>query len=395
MGRGELFRSESHTFKDATTGVEVRQLTQYRGHSHHLYFTNPGWWDDGRRLLFGSERCNRINLYSVELESGEITQLTDVEQHLRPEQETRFQNASKNPVRDEAYFWNGPELTAVDLRSLRTRVLHHASEGFRTNGTNVTADGRYVCCLEYEDLSGRFPIDLNRGYVGFYETWEAHPLSRIVRVDVDSGQADVVLEDKVWIGHVNTSPTLPAILTYCHEGPWMNVDNRMWGFDLETGKSWALRRKENPTDQIGHEWWQSDGIHIGYHGRLDGGRRPVFGSVRWDDTERVEIECSRHSRHYHSNDMELVVGDGTFTEPLLLMWRRTPEGYEGPRVVLHHRSSFHIQATHVHPRFSPDGGYIVYTSDTDGYGNVYTVKTPRFESQPTIEEYSPGTRRVN
>ena len=50
-----------------------------------------------------------------------------------------------------------------------------------------------------------------------------------------------------------------------------------------------------------------------------------------------------------------VVGDGTRQAPRLLLWRFRDGQFEGPRVVLTHRGSFHVQILHVHPRFSPDG----------------------------------------
>jgi hypothetical protein len=56
MLKGETFEAEWLSFADPETGVEIRQLTNHKGHSHPLYFTNPGWYDGGRRLLFGSVR---------------------------------------------------------------------------------------------------------------------------------------------------------------------------------------------------------------------------------------------------------------------------------------------------------------------------------------------------
>ncbi len=84
MAKGDSYPAEWHTFADARTGVEIRQLTRHKGHSHHLYFTNPGWYDGGRKLLFGSDRGNRTNLYGVDLASGAITQLTDLDQPPPP-----------------------------------------------------------------------------------------------------------------------------------------------------------------------------------------------------------------------------------------------------------------------------------------------------------------------
>ncbi len=379
MAKGDILPAEWHSFEDLETGISIKQLTQHKAHSHHLYFTNPGWYDNGRKLLFGSERGNRVNLYSLNLESGEITQLTDLDQPPPPA-ETSFLFASLNQTRPEVYFWHGLDLLALNLETLEERRIYRAPQRFLTNMTNVTADGRYVCTGLYEDLSHRFRVDLLHGYVGFKEYWEAMPLSQIMRIDVDSGASDVIFEENYWIGHVNTSPKIPHILTYCHEGPWQNVDNRIWGLDLNTGKNWMIRPGPQG-ERVGHEYWFADGENIGYHGRsLDG--EPFYGSIRYDNTKLVEAPFPHDSTHFHSNDLRLIVGDGTRNQPRLMIWRFRDGQFEGPRVVAHHRGSFQVQITHVHPRFSPDGSQILYVSDASGYGNLYLVDTPVFEDLP-------------
>jgi len=382
MAKGERFPAEWRTSADDQTGVEIRQLTNYKGHSHHFYFTNPGWYDGGRRLLLGADRGNRTNLYSVDLDSGEITQLTDHDQPPPPA-ETSFLFASLNPRRAEVYFWNGNDLVALDLHGLRERVLYQAPEGFLTNMTNVTADGKYVCTGLYEDLSSRFKVDLLHGYVGFREYWEAMPRSRVVRIDTESGAAEIVFEEDYWIGHVNTSPSLPHMLTFCHEGPWQKVDNRIWGLDLRNGHTWKIR-PTSAGERVGHEYWFSDGEQIGYHGHSADGEA-FYGSVRYDNTGQVEAPFPADSTHFHSNDLSLIVGDGTRSAPTLRLWRFRDGSFEGPRVVLTHNGSFHVQILHVHPRFSPDGKHILFSSDMSGYGNVYLVETPAFDSLPRLE----------
>lgn len=54
MSVNRLWPSEIVLHEDADTGATVRQLTGYRAHSHHFYFTNPGWHDGGKRLLVSS-----------------------------------------------------------------------------------------------------------------------------------------------------------------------------------------------------------------------------------------------------------------------------------------------------------------------------------------------------
>jgi oligogalacturonide lyase len=381
MAKGEQFPAEWHTFSDSETGVSVRQLTAHKGHSHHLYFTNPGWYDGGRKLLFGSDRGNHTNLFGIDLASGAITQLTDLDQPPPPA-ETSFLFASVNPRRDEVYFWHGRTLIALDLTTLAERELFEAPPGFLTNMTNVTADGKYLCTALYEDLSGAFKIDLLHGYVGFREYWAAKPCSRVLRIDTSTGAAEVVFEENYWIGHVNTSPTQPHILTFCHEGPWEEVDNRIWGLDLTTGRAWKIR-PSLPSERVGHEYWFADGEQIGYHGRSPAGV-PFFGSIRYDNTGQVEAPFPHDSTHFHSNDLRLIVGDGSRSAPQLLLWRFEEGQFSKTRVVLTHRGSFHVQVTHVHPRFSPDGRQILFVSDASGYGNLHLVDTPEFDALPEM-----------
>jgi oligogalacturonide lyase len=376
MPKGRRFASESRSFQDLRTGTRVTQLTDTKAHSYPLYFTNSTWWDEGRRLLFGSDRENQSNLYSLELQSGEITQLTERGQPG----ETSLLFSSLNPRRAEAYYWYGRELIALELLTLKERTLYTAPEGFATNMTSVTADGAYVVTGLYEDLSDRFPVDLLRGYVGFREYWQARPLSRIVRVHTETGEAETLLEENHWIGHVNASPTQPQLLTYCHEGPWDEVDNRVWGLESDSGRSWPIVPAEAGA-RVGHEYWFADGLHLGYHGKTGDGTA-FFGSVRFDNTDHVESAFPYHSQHIHSRDLNLIVGDGTRDKPELLLWRYRNGAFEPPRVLAEHHGAAHVQITHVHPRFSPDGKHVLYTSDASGYGNLYLAEIPALETLP-------------
>ncbi len=372
---------EKQTYMDKASGVEVTRLTGYRGHSHHLYFTNPGWYDKGRKLLFSSDRCNRTNLFGVDLANGEIEQLTDLEPVPAP-REVEFLRACRNPVREEVYFWHGLRLIALDLGTKKIRTLHETDPKWCVSMTNCSADGRFVCFGCWEDLSDRFEVDLHRGYVGFREIWRAEPLSRVARVPTDvGGPGEVLHEEAYWIGHVNTSPTRPEILTFCHEGPWERIDQRIWGLDANTGRTWRIRpTAENET--VGHEYWYADGIHLGYHGRNAAGK-PMLGHIRFDDTDRHEAQFPGHTGHIFSLDHRTVVGDGG---GIIRVWKWEDGRYHGPRILCRHDSAMRIQQTHPHPRISPDGRYVVFSSDRSGYGNVYTVPLADFHTLPPVEE---------
>lgn len=380
---GRMWPSEAIVTQDAESGATVRQLTSHRAHSHHFYFTNSGWYAGGTRLLVSSDRGNATNLYGIELATGQLQQLTDLTPLPLP-REVEFLRACVNPVRDEVYYWYGSNLVALDLTSLRTRVLFVMEDGWDVSMINCSADGAKVYASVSEDLSDRFRVDYLRAYVGFAETWEAKPLSRILRVATDGSGGDTVFEEQYWIGHVNTSPTNSNILTFCHEGPWAKVDNRIWGLEPATGRAWTIRARRSQ-EAVGHEYWHADGERIGYHGRNTDGTQ-FLGHCHFDDTDHVEHSFPGQTGHIHSNGPDLIVGDGGRQ---VRLWRWQAGAYDGPRLLCRHDSSAKIQQLHVHPRFSADGTQVVFTSDVTGYGNVYLADVPDsagvYDALPRIE----------
>ncbi len=381
MSVGQTYPSEKEIFTDHQSGATVHQLTNHRAHNHHFYFTNTGWYARGSKLLISSDRGNATNLYSIELSSGELTQLTDLAPLPLP-REVEFLRACVNPTRDETYFWYDLDLIALDLTTLKSRVIFRMEEGWDVSMINCSADGAHVYASISEDLSDRIRVDYLRGYVGFAETWEAKPLSRIVKAATDGSGGDTVFEEQYWIGHVNTSPTRPNILTFCHEGPWHKVDNRIWGYDDETGNVWKIREPKQEGENVGHEYWFENGDRIGYHGHLPDGSKHL-GSCRYDDTDNIENSFPGLTGHIHSNDEQLIVGDGG---KVVRLWKWNGEAYQTPRVLCRHDSSAKIQQLHVHPRFSADNRQVVFTSDVSGYGNVYLVDVPDFDTLPEIDE---------
>jgi oligogalacturonide lyase len=123
-----------------------------------------------------------------------------------------------------------------------------------------------------------------------------------------------------------------------------------------------------------------DGERIGYHGRLASG--PMYGSIRYDNTDRVEASFDYHCWHFHSYYLDLVAGDGDSQNPYVLLWRFKDGEFQGPRVLAWHRGSFHTQRVHVHPCFSAQGDQVLYTADPWGYGQVFIAQIPDFDALP-------------
>lgn len=381
MNPYKVFPSEKTTFRDRVSGVEVTQLTSYLGHSHHAYFTNNGWYDNNRRLLFTSDRDNARNLFSIEIESGEISQLTNFTPGTDPM--PAFKN-DVNHVRGEVYYSIGKSFYGLDLNTLETRKLYEAPEGFNQSLGLVGADGKYVYGTLGEDLSDRIYANLSASYIGMRDIFYAKPDSRIIQLDVETGKAETIWQEKCWVGHVNPSPTQANLLTFCHEGPWNLVDHRIWCMDITEGKPYKLREREVAEEKIGHEYWHQDGLHVGYQvHRPEGGSR--FGVVRYDGTGMEEADCVPFPSpdHIYSNDFNLIVSD---SGKAIKLYQRQGKEFDRARVLAMHDGSFFHGGHHPHPRMSEDGRSVLYNSNVSGYCQLYIAQIPEdVSSLPILE----------
>ncbi|WP_121741498.1 oligogalacturonate lyase family protein [Natronorubrum halophilum] len=379
---GRTLPAEREQYDDPETGASVTRLTSDpEADSRHLYFTEPGWDDDGRRLLFRSDRGGTRQLYSVALESGELTQLTDL-----PDDISGVTRIATEPT---ALFWCDERLVALDLETLAVTLLYELPDGYTGSIAAGTADGqRAVTALsEALDLE-RDPDDRERWIA---DRMDAGPHSKVISIPLSGGEPMVHVENDRWLNHVNASPTRPELVTYAEEGLWEDVD-RIRALDLETDETWVVR----PTDAdeaVGHEYWLADGETIGYHGWRGGRDDPdaFFGHVRYDGTDRREWPAPDLYTHFHSNTRNLVVGDGTYRgAPFDLLWSWDDEdgGYRTPRKLVAHGWSGDDDV-HPHSRLSPNGDRVVFDSSRAREGtdsDVYLVDVPDdLEELPTFD----------
>jgi oligogalacturonide lyase len=388
MGKGQTYHDPQFRYVDSYSEREILRLTDYLGHSSHFYFTDPCWFNENRSFAFASDRGNQSNLFRYDLDDGLITQMTDLQGRGRP-------GGCVSTANGALYYGWGGAIHELDLDTLEERVLWQETPPMRIRGrANPTADGKYVCVMLTEEQPRDDTPRISFSYSRFRENYHLKPLTQIVRIDAASGEAEVIYEDRRYMGHVNTSPVLPDILTYCHEGPWNWIDQRIWGLNIQTGETWKVRPQEGDYS-IGHEYWFADGIHIGYHGRpRDESGQHVFGHIKWDNSEWVEDHFPFRSTHFHSLDETLIVGDGTpafvfssdsEARPFIQLFKWDGERYVGPKILSFHRSTFNNQHAHCHPRFTPDGKAVLYTSDLTAYSNMYLVEVGEFDGLPDLE----------
>lgn len=384
MGIGKTWDSEVTRFQDVATGVEVLKLTNYKGNSYPTYFTNNFLYDNQTKLVFCSDRDNRSNLFSLDLKTFQITQLTDLVEMPLP-YELQLATSIVDPIRNVVYYGTGKSIQCTDLHTLESKTLYNIPDGFTHMIVGCAAGSQYVYTSILQDLSSETPVDLHRGFIGFREVFERHPESRIIRIRADGSGAEEIRVEHNWIGHINVSPVDENRITFCHEGPWELVDNRIWGMDVASGEVWKIRPTA-PGESIGHEYWYGDGLHIGYHGQLENGQK-IMGKIRFDNTEREEVSFNHFTGHIHSVDDSLIVGDGYGDScRYVRLWKRKDGAYPETKALCQHFSSFKTQEDHVHPCLLPDQKHVIFASDRSGYTALYMATIPDYDSLPDISQ---------
>lgn len=382
---GRVFPAEDERYTDPASGADVRRMTSHPGAGDwHLYFTEHGWYDDGRRLLFRSERDGTRQLYAADLETGQIVQVTDLDGF-----------AGENALDHEnhlVYVWVDETLVSVDLDSLRVDDVHYeVPDGFAAGSFDVAADGEslYVSIME--------EVDVGPDESSFRVKFEAEPYTEIMQIPVGGGEPETLVETERWANsHVCASPTRPELFLYCEEGPWDEVENRIWTVNTDTDETWQVRDVPE-SGGVGHEYWMT-GERVGYHGArrdVEGKERvdnpePFAGSARYDDTDHREASLPSEIyalTHTHAVGPDRIFCDGTFDRApygLMFRWDEDHGEYDGPRIVA--RYDWYEEGPHPHTRVSPDGEHLAFDSARyDGHSNMYLVDIPDFEDLPAYD----------
>lgn len=388
MGVGHTFENESRHHVDRTSGREVQQLTDYLGHSYQFYFTHPCWLNNDRSLIFNSHRENQNNFYRCDVDTGLITQLTDFGSRGGA-------SGCLSPTTDCLYYWESSTLHELNLATRQDRPICGAPPSLKPHRPAATADGKHVCALFVETTEANGGPRRPARDGGSADLFEQQPHTRIARIDVATGSIEILFENRSYISHLNPSPTRPDLLTFCHEGPWEQVEQRIWGLNSETGDVWPIR-PQNGEYSVVAEHWLADGEHIGFRSHRRGTDGTRFGHIRYDNENHVETDLSAYSRHFHSLDGSLVVGDGSPVYPLpaivnhcetwpnILLYKWTGQAYGKARILAAHGSTFNVNEAHCHPHITPDGQHVLFTSDTTGYANLYLVDIGDLSDLPEL-----------
>lgn len=358
IGQSSLFTS----WRDPVSEVESLILSQRVAPvQQSFYFTNPSFSADGRYLWFYCSFPPGGDAYY----GRQLGVVDFVEQKLRHFPETLFMDGSPfvDQETGEVYWTTGleiwkrsprhgeeaslvavfPKELARDRRPLR--LATHLTRSANKKAFAIDAQ------IGAEWFAGDLPVD---GSTPF-RLWQTF--------------------DRCY-NHAQFSPVDPDLILLAQD---------FW-FDPTTGKKgeaedrlWLLRRGEkarpilpdSPSNLRGHEWWDSDGLHVWYIHYRKG-------------TEKVDIRTGREitvwpngRTHSHADRKgQHLVGDiSTSPDDWRVAFFNVKTGREIsiasslPPVPLRYRS-YHV---HPHPQFCLDDQYICYTTSVRGVPDLALV----------------------
>jgi len=362
MSKGKIYPSESKTSEDSRTGAKIRRVTDYPSIHHHPFFFVPAYDDKMKRLIFISHRTGSPQIFAEERASGDLIQLTErpdiAEWSVYPSHDGRY-----------VYFTIGDGAWRVDTETLKEELLMDFGDvPMREKGVVGTATG--TTALSYCDNWWAIPVKVG-------------DVSKFLVVDTNTGEYEVIFE-RDSIGHPEFHPDDSTLLRYA--GAYYE---RMWVINRDgTGNRLVYKRDAARKQWIVHETW------------LPGTRELVV--VDWPngmigvniDTDAVRKVTDFNAWHAMVNRTgTLMVADTNFPDIGLQLFDPR-DGIGKPRTLCYSESSnigahwntdhcpyddgpiqvYAPQHTHPHPSFSPDGEFVVFTSDRTGHSQVYEVE---------------------
>lgn len=385
---GQTWQSELREFKDEKTGRTIRQLTA-TGNNVHLYFTENSFDADKNEIIFRSDRATgddkapdewpEYQIFHMDLGTGIMTQLTDDPGGVG--------SVTKTPDSALVVYSNGKRIRVLDTATGDVRTVYEETGEYSVGAPSIACNRRYIAFARNEH------IEAPRGpnYAGFKERFYRAKDGRITLAYLDGSGSFDVFKDTHLVGHFQFCPDDPTLATYCHEGPWNLVSQRIWLLDFCSREASPCFRQDEQ-DSVGHEFWTQDGFVFfddrgpGHDGTITSDRtQAVASDVAVNENTMVpfvgladrtgkvirKIDMPYYCNHYHANpENTVLVGDDV--DDLVLI---DISGQKATQETLcTHGTSWHMQTSHCHPTWSWDGSRILYASDRGGRVNLYIVE---------------------
>lgn len=362
MARGSIHPPEGGRTRDPQSGLMVRQVTDHPCVHHHPFFFVPAWDAAMRRLIFVSHRTGRPELFFEDCETGQLVQATErpglAEWSIHPSADGQY-----------VYYTAGTAAWRVALETLREEeIAGFGAVEMREAGMVGAAMGTTAL-----SASGRWwAIPVRTG-----------PVTRFHLIDTDTGACEVFLERDT-IGHPQFCPDDDDMILYA--GP---LTDRVWVTDRSGRHNRRVYAREDRMQWITHETWVPGRREIAFVDWPRGMQAvdPETGRTRWitrfpawhagcDPTGR-RLVCDTVFPDIGLHILPVDGGpDDLEAARFLHASQASSEGAHWAHPFPYNDGPVAVKAaqhTHPHPRFSPDGRRVVFTSDRTGHAQIYEI----------------------
>lgn len=355
----KLYPLESRYLMDAPGGRRIRQVTNTPFISHHPFFLAPCYDAKQRWLCIVSHRTGSPQLYLEDRGQGCLRQVTQAED---------LDEWSPHPSGDWIYFTAHGCAMRVHGQTGENETLLSAADVKRIVGSNAAIAAGTTAVSR----SGRHFAVRVRQEDGF---------AILIRDDADASWQ--LAYTGPMASHAQFCPDDEELLFFA--GP---LTDRPWMLHWPSGQATLLYQRNVQAKQwITHESWIPGRRELSM---VDWPHGILAVDPRTGKTRRV---TSMNAWHAIADDEgQRMVFDTNFPDRGLFMLDLTRDAAEPQWLCSPHASCmgehwggpfpydngpikvFAPQHTHPHPRFSPDGRRIVYTSDVTGAAQVYELE---------------------
>lgn len=373
--KGKIIPLNFRTRLDSQTGHEVIRMTPPHIICHRNYFYQKCFTQDGSKLIFGGAFEGHWNYYLLDIAGQQATQLTD------GAGDNTFGGFLSADDQSLWYVKNSRELRRVCLESFEEQIVYQVDDEWVAYGTWVAnSDCTKLVGIEIKKRDWQPLTDWSK-FRAFYFT---QPECRLINIDLRTGEQQVILQEKRWLGHPIYRPFDDSTVAFCHEGPRDAIDARMWLINPD-GSNLRKVRQHAAGESFTHEFWVPDGSALYYVAHKEKDPQRYLCSADPLTLENRQLMAIPPCSHLMSNhDGSLIVGDGaphntgdiSLNDPFIWVFDINA-GTQ--KAICQHNTSWKVldgdrQVTHPHPSFSPDNQWVLYTSDEEGMPALYLAR---------------------
>jgi WD40 repeat protein len=384
-GIGTRMPSEGKTFRDRETGRTIRQLTSVKANNYPLYYFTPSITADNRYLVFHSERSGWVQLYRLDLQTGESSQLTDGRTHNSGWMiwcEWRLRGiynhlSALNQARREVYYFQDEEVRCTQLDTLVNRVVHYIPGRIPIGQSSFSPDGRHFAFI-HADRRNFVEVmsDLESLRNMRLETFDFRPRipATIGLIETETGKYQHIIELDFHVHHVIFADNQRVLVNHIRNG------NGMWIICID-GSGMRTLRPPNEHGSIVHQVVTQAGIFYEAAGdrTKSGTRKNWFGRYdlaadTFDEVLLPEIDGYVHTGLDPAGRFLFFEEHGRRHRLFSLHF---PHNAGRRRLTVLREMALYPapggQRYHAHPFLSPDRKWLFYTEVIDGHSQVCAI----------------------